>query len=292
MTDLKTILLCTRVNFFKWLVTPRIHTIAAVIIAFGLWSSSGLSEYADAVGAAVTPWVFPHLLTSPAMLLVFGCLTTLLFCNAPFADDHTPFLVIRSGRLNWVVGQLLYIVLAGFIYTAFWYVASVVTLIPNLQLSTDWGKVIKTLAANPMSARNYGIQLTVFFNPEIIAMFSAVEATLIGFGLFWLVSVFIGVLIFCFNIVIGKMSGLVASGVFIFMSYFSIYVGTLNFGPKIYYFSPYSWASMNYLNWKYTGEIPSPTYAVFCLLGAILFMSIVSVIVFCKKDMNIQEWGA
>jgi len=107
-----------------------------------------------------------------------------------------------------------------------------------------------------------------------------------------LVSVFIGVLIFCFNIVIGKMSGLVASGTFIFMSYFSIYAGTLNFGPKIYYFSPYSWASMNYLNWKYTGEIPSPTYAVFCLLGAILFMSIVSVIVFCKKDINIQEWGA
>lgn len=289
MINLKMILICTWVNFRKWSVNPRIYTLGAIIIAFLIYHLSGLSNFASAKEVAVTPWVFPHLFTQPVMQ-VFACFTLLLFSDAPFVDRHMPFLVIRSGRRNWVIGQLIYIVLASFVYTAFIFLVSVLALIPNLELSTDWGTVIKTLALSSETIPE-DITVTVFMDERMITMFSAIEATLIGFGLFWLVSIFIGVLIFCFNIVIGKMSGLVATGVFIFISYFVVYLGSLSYGTGIYYLSPLSWMTISTLDWNGTINVPSPTYALVFLLVASIFMSIISAKIFTKKDMNIQDWG-
>ncbi|MCJ7840059.1 hypothetical protein MUB24_03855 [Lederbergia sp. NSJ-179] len=286
MTNLKMMFLCSRVNLRKWAVNTRIYTLAVLIIAFLAYHSYGLSQFAAEKGVAITPWVFPHLNTPPVMQ-VFACFTLLLFCDAPFADRHMPFLVIRTGRRNWAIGQFIYIILAAFIYTAFVYAVSVLVLVPNIQFSTDWGIVIKTLAVNSDMAPD----VTIFMNEEIIYMLSPIKATLISFGLFWLVAVFVGVLIFCFNTVIGKMSGVVITGIFIFISYFSMYLGFLSFGIGIYYFSPISWSSITFVDWDYSGTFPSPTYAVLFLLLASLLMSILSTIVFCKKDMNIQNWG-
>ncbi|WP_062107422.1 hypothetical protein [Bacillus niameyensis] len=287
MTNLKTILLCVQVNFRKWLVNPRIYVLAVITVAFLAYHSSGLSQFATEKEVGIAPWIFPHLSLPPTMQ-VFACFIVLLFCDAPFADRHMPFLAIRTSRRNWVIGQLVYIILASFIYTAFICVMAALVLIPNLEFSKDWGILMKTLAMRPEMAP---VNVTVFFNPDVLKMFSPFQAMIISFGLFWLVSVFIGVLIFCFNVVIEKMSGLVASGVFIFMSLFSIVEGRFIFGDWIGYLSPISWMNISYLDWKGTGLTPTPTFAVFCLVITSVFMGILSTIIFCRKDMKIQDWG-
>ncbi|NLO83085.1 MAG: hypothetical protein GX094_08540 [Clostridiales bacterium] len=292
MNDLKTILLCALVNFRKWMVNPRIYTLAAVTVGFLSWHSAGLSQLSAAVGIDVTPWVFPNLLTTSVMIAVFACFIMLLFCDAPFADSHTPFLIIRTGRRNWVIGQLLYIILAAFIYTVFFLIMSVVVLLPNVQWDTGWGKILKTIAANPSIGDNYGIKLTVFVHPLIVDIFSPIEATIISFGLFWLTSVFIGVLILCGNVITGKAGGLVMAGVFLCISFFTEYLGPLTFGGYwIRYLSPINWSSMCCLDWTGMGEWVPTSHAVISLLLAIVFMSIVSTLVFCKKDMDIQKRG-
>lgn len=286
MTDFKMIRICAQVNFQKWAVNPRIYTLAVVIIAFLIYHSFGLSQFAADKDVAVTAWIFPHL-TTPPVMQVFACLAILLFSDAPFADRHMPFLVVRSGQRNWIIGQLLYIIVASFIFVVFIFLISILVLIPNVQFSTDWGIILRTLAVESAPA------VTIFPDPRILSMFSVFEAVSLSFGLFWLVSVFIGVLIFCFNIVIGKMSGLVASGIFIFISFFSIVHGRLILGDWISYFSPISWMSMSFFDWDHTMMFssPSPTYAVLFLLIAITLMSIISIKVFCKKDLDIREWG-
>ncbi|WP_281890569.1 hypothetical protein [Paenibacillus sp. YYML68] len=289
MIDLKTIWLCAMINFSKWKVNPRIYTLAAIIVAFAIWVFSWIADYAAAVGVPVSPWVFPFFLTRPIMVSIFGCLTLLLFCDAPFTDSHTPFLMIRTSRRNWVLGQLLYIMMAAFVYTAFFVVASVVALIPHLQLTADWGAVLRTIAYNPSSLSKYGITSLADVAGPAITLFSPVQAMFISFGLFALVSIFIGVLIFCFNIVLRRMSGLIVAGGFTVLSYFSIYVGKMSYGNAPYYISPINWSSMIYLDFGYTGSMPSPIYAVTVLVGSIVLMSIVSVIVFCKQDVSILE---
>lgn len=288
MTNLKMIRICAQVNFQKWLVNQRIYTLAVLITAFLAYHLFGLTQFSADKGIALTPWVFPHLITPP-VLQVFACFIILLFSDAPFADRHMPFLIIRSGRRNWIIGQLLYIVVAALFFAIFILFISVIVLIPNVQLSTDWGIILKTLAVSTEIIPS----VTIFPDERILTMFSVLEAMLISFGLFWLVSIFIGVLIFCFNIVIGKMSGLIASGVFIFISFFSIIHGRLILGDWISYLSPISWMSVSFFDWENSMGFSSPSlmYAVIFLIGSIILMSIISIIVFCKKDLDIQEWG-
>lgn len=286
MTNLNMTLISTRMNFQKWSVNPRIYIIAVIIIAFLTYHSFGLAQYAASKEVAVTPWIFPFLMTPPVMQ-VFACLTILLFSDAPFADRHMPFLIIRAGRRNWIIAQLFYMILAAFIYTVFILIVSMLVLIPHIQFTADWGLILKTLASSTDAMPS----VTIFPDYRVISLFTPMEAILISFGLFWLVSVFIGVLILFFNIVVGKMSGLVASGVFLFISFFSIIHGRLILGDWISYLSPYSWMSMSFYNWDLTMDFDSPTvaYAVLSLLGSIILMSLIAIIVYCKKDIEIQD---
>lgn len=288
MPNLKIAFISGQVNFKKWLVNPRIYTLVALIIAFLVYHTTGLTQFAGEIGIDLTPWIFPHLMIPPVMQL-FACFTILLFSDAPFADHHTPFMVIRSGRQNWIIGQLMYIVLASFFYTLFVFIVSVLVLMPNIGFSFDWGVLVKSLAADSSLAP----EATVYFDERIITGFSPIAATLLSFGLFWLVSIFIGVLIFCLNIVVGHMSGLVASGFFTFMSFFSIVHGRLLLGDWISYISPVSWISLSFFNLADMESFQSPSiiYAVFFLIGSVLLMSLISIKVFCKKDLNIQARG-
>lgn len=151
------------------------------------------------------------------------------------------------------------------------------------------GGVLKTIAFNPGGLEKFGITPYLEIGAPVITMFSAISAMLISFALFWLVTVFIGILIFTFQVLIGRMSGLIAAGVVSFIAYFSIYVGKFAYGYTIYYVSPINWSSMFYLDWSGTRQMPSPLYALSFLIITILLMSVVSVIVFCRRDMKIQE---
>lgn len=279
-------ILCSFSNFKKWAVDTKLYILLVLIAVFNIWNFSGVYEYAGIVGYGVSPWIFPHIFTAPVAMPVYGCFAILLFSDAPFIDRHTPFLVVRTGRISWVSGQLIYILITSFLYTIVNYAITVISFFHNIEFTSDWGKVIRTLAVNPSSAHNKGISLTVLINNSIVSSFSAIEATIISLVLFFLVTLFLGIVIFSLNLVIGKMSGIITAGIMVFISYFSIYVGRLTIGFKIYYFSPLSWSSLQYIDWYHSGDSPSLQYAVIFLLAASLILSTVSLVSFSRQDIN------
>jgi hypothetical protein len=290
MYDIKKILLCARVNFKKWLITPRMYVILAIIIVFEYYTFSDVSKISAYLGVNSTPWVFPFFLTNPTMFIIIGSLTTLLYCNAPFADKHMPFLIIRTGRRNWIIGQLLYIYLSSFMYTCCYLLLSIIMLVPRIQLSTDWGSLLHTTStAYADILERTGAKIAFMPHSQLLDLFTPLQATALSFFLLWLVTAFIGVLICCFNIVIGKMSGITMAGIFTSIAYFSAYLGAFSIGLWIYYLSPISWSSLSFLDVINSGKIPTPTYAIICLLSVIILQSIISIIVFCRKDLEIQK---
>lgn len=284
MPNVRLVLFSALVNVKKWPVNPRIYTLIALVIAFLAYHTAGLTEFAKEQGLSLTPWILPHLM-NPPVLQVFACLTILMFSDAPFVDRHMPFIVVRSGRKNWIFGQLVYIFVASFIYTLFIFLVSILVLVPQVKFSMDWGVVYKSLAMDYSLAP----RATVFFSEELMNIFSPISATLISLGLIWLGAVFIGVLIFCFNIVIGHMSGLIAAGFFIFMSIFSIVHGRIVLGEWIIYISPISWMSISFIDWNGTGDflLPSVQYVLGFFIVTIIVMSVAAIKVFCKKDVQI-----
>jgi len=287
--NIKNMLLCSITNYKKWTADIKIYTLFTLILVFNVWNFSGIYEYARIVGYGVSPWIFPHILINPIVMPIYGCFAMLLFSDAPFIDRHMPFLVVRTGRVSWVLGQLLYVLLTSFLYTIINYGITLISFLPYIDFTWDWGKVIRTLAMNPASAHEKGISLTVWIQDSIVTFFSATEATLISLGLFFLVTLFIGIVIFSLNLVIGKTSGIIAAGILVFISYFSIFVGRLTIGLRVYYFSPLSWASLQYIDWHSSGKAPSFRYAIVFLLVSSLLLSIISTISFSKKDINIDE---
>jgi len=77
----------------------------------------------------------------------------------------------------------LFCLITGLLYTIINYILTVICFFPRIEFTTDWGKVIRTLAMNPSSAYQKGIHLTVEINNDIVTTFSAIKATLISLGL-------------------------------------------------------------------------------------------------------------
>jgi len=132
----------------------------------------------------VSPWIFPHLFTLPVMMPVYGCFAMLLFCDAPFIDRHTPFLMIRQANFLGGWAALLHFLYRLVIHYNQLYSNSYLLFSPY-RIYYWLGKVIRTLAMNPSSAYQKGIHLTVEINNDIVTTFSAIKATLISLGCFF-----------------------------------------------------------------------------------------------------------
>ncbi len=278
--------LCCRVRLLKSMRDLKTVSIAAMIFAFFNFHLSSLAEFSEAVGIGVTPWVFPHLM-SPAMLFLYGVLTVLLFSDAPFFDEQTYYAMVRSGRTAWALGQLFYIAAMSFIYTLFMWACSVVVLLPHVELSPGWGKILKTLAIEPGTANEYGAQVAVSVDMAILNRFGPVEATLLSLGLMWLSSTFLGTLVFACNALVGKFCGLIAAGTLVGLAYFQMLLGGMALGSRLGFLSPVSWVSLKYLSFTpYGPPCPSVLYAVCGQGGAILLMGVISIAVFRRRDIH------
>ncbi len=283
MTKLKTVLFCAHLQFRKWRVSPRIYIIGILLFAFAFGEYRGAAELAKSQGMSVSCWMFPFYLSSATVRGTFGCITVLLFCNAPFEDGHTPFVLIRTGRKVWALGQILYILEASFFYTLLHVVLSVVTAVPHVWFSAGWGSVMKILASGTIQSVN-GMPLLYWVDPSILENFTPFTAMLLAFISMWLVSVFFGTMIFCLNLLSGRGAGIFAAGILIFISYFSMVAGMIRYGFILQYFSPLNWASVSGVDWCRTGQFPPPEYAMSLLLAGSILFSVISVIAFCKKD--------
>jgi len=283
---------CAWLTLAKWRATPRILTLLVVIVAFLTYHTHSLVRFAAAEGQPLAPWIFPHLLT-PAMLLVSGAFTLLLFADAPFMDRHTPFVIVRSGRLPWLYGQFLYILTASLLYTLALALGSILVLLPRLDLRNDWGLILKTLAGDSGAGRRHGLVLTVFISDLIVRQFSPLQAMLIGMGLFWLTTVFTGLVIFTVNLATRSSAGLFAAGGLIAMTYFAGIQGRFVFGDAIRFFTPLSWASMHNISWQDAGSLAiltqiSPAFAVGSQAAASLLLVFLANIVFLRQDLEIM----
>ena len=291
MIKAKTSLLCMKTSLMKWTTHPRVWSAFLIMTIFVLYTFDGLPELAKAYHTKITVWVLPLMLSTPVMVAMHGGMTTLLFCNAPFIDNHTPFLVARAGRKSYIIGQFLYIGVMAFIFTAFMLAVSILSILPSGTFASEWG-LLKGLANGSIRAIEHGIELSAAVHPGIANIFTPLEATAISFLFIWASTTFMGTIILCFNTMTGKPTGIIAAGTVTFIAYFSAYTGRLAFGNGIIFFSPFSWSNIYTLSFSMTeiGASPSATYALLCLAGLIIVLSIGSIIAFCKKDMNYPHW--
>lgn len=281
---------CACCNFRKWRSNPVMVVLAVVIFAFSVWNVSWIDEFCFASGMRISPWIAPFLTGHMTMNLAYGVISVLLFSSAPFIDPDTPFVMIRTGKAAWIKGQLLYIFMASLAVPLFYLVSALLVISPCMGWSVEWGTVIQTLANYPSEVTKYGIKISgAIFDAGIINNSSPIASSVIAILLMWMVTAFTGVFILAFNVIVCQGSGTVAAGVMIFISLFEAFAGALFVGPKMKYVSVYNWVNIGYFSEANPGSPISIFYAIGTLGFSIILLSTLSVIVFCRKDMDFKK---
>lgn len=280
---MKNIFVCVRINLKKWRKNPRIYVLLSVMLVFGYWTLGEAITLSRESGLAATPWILPHFFAFPVMQTLFGMCAILLYCDAPFKDKHTAFVCIRTGKRNWILGQILYIAISSVIYTVCWFFISVLLFVPNIEWTTDWGTLFWSIADGGMRSDS------LYIEGSLNRMYTGMEATVITLLLMWLVSMFLGNLILLGNLLKGKIIGLAVAGFYSFLAVFvSSYMMLMFAGSGGYYFSPVNWCCLYSLDITHTAQVPSVGYAISMLITLIVLMAGATVWIFCKKDMDLR----
>lgn len=255
-------------NLRRWATNPRIFLIALLTLLMeDQMMVGGIRAFSTLVDIAVTPWVYPFLTGDwyIALMELFGAI--LLFCDAPFMNQGTPYLFIRSGRAPWFMGQVLYIFSASAIYQLFIAAGAALLLLPRLMWSEDWGKVLGTLAQTEQ-----GLTVGIRLADTVVRDFSPAQAMPLSFLLCWMVTVLFGMVIFAVNLVLPRLWGAVCAAVLALVMPFSINAS----GRLLQYFSPGSWMCLPLVDFRGTSPYPSLRYVLaagWTLIGVLTALS-------------------
>lgn len=266
-------------NLRKWSSDYRVWVIAILLIILTHNFTKEIIDFSKDININVSPWMYPFLFSQKFIKLLFFFPLILLFCDAPFIDDNQPYVISRSGRIAWSIGQIGYIFIASAIYFLFLMVLTIVINIPNIQFTMEWGKVLGTLANTNASVQ---VGLKTIINSSTIYYFSPFQAMWFSFLLSWLVGVFLGLIIYVINSLSNtRMFGILTS------SFFLVLDATVTGRPNLYRFSPVSWSNLARIDIEGTTSMPSITYIYIAFTLLIGLMVLLSIMINRKQTISV-----
>ena len=268
-------------NFKKWAVNPRLYILLLMEVLYLHSRLSPVGELCARTGYKVTPYLLPFLLDegSAVMMLFLG--VVLLFCDAPFIEDEQPYIMLRSGRRIWFIGQRLYIVVASVLYLIVLYFISVLVLLPHIEWSAEWGKLLSTFSQTSAAGQN-GISIP--FARVITARFDPIPAVLRCVVNGSLVATVLGMLMFFVNLNISRTAGGICGTALVLwnMVTYKTWYGFVNV-------SPVSWVNLSRVDYDGSSIYPSLTYILLALLALFAALSAASWVTLRRRNIDVLK---
>lgn len=270
-------------NIRRWFNNPRIFILAALLFIL-IWEFVyPIVNFSNAVGYRVSPWIFPFLSNNAytQRIMMFGII--FLFCDAPFTHEGQPYVIVRSGRVHWALGQLLYIIMSTVLYFFFINILIWLILLPNLVLTDGWGKVLSTLAQTT-AGQEFDIGLPI---ADIIQLaYTPVQAFFASFFLECLVGIILGFIVFIINLYFNRKALGAAAGAAIVLLDSVIYNDMSDF---MFHFSPISMARLSILDTTGFGMRPTLVYAILFCIGVIIVLAVIAVLSVRRHEIWISR---
>lgn len=267
-----------RVQIWNNFLSGRIIVILmlnAVLMSQIVGNISGFSELVD---VRTSPWVFPFLMQQNYIQLIFVLGAVMLFCDAPFFEGISVFEIMRSGKREWFISRILYIVFSSIIYVLLVVLLTVLMLVKRIDLTDEWGKVLTTLAstnaAEVMGNKYIGLDY------HLIVMYTPLQAMLMSMGIAILVSTVVGLLIFAVNMNARYIHGGILGGLIGILPFFQRNFSNLY---VISYFSPATWMDIGLWNREVRLHYPSVSYMELSFIILLIGLVLISIIGFRRK---------
>ena len=269
-------------SFRKWSTNHRVWI--AIILLFILTHAYTIdySSFCNNMNIKMSPCIFPFLYNVRYIKILFFSPLLLIFCDAPFIDPSQPYVIYRSGKTAWSIGQILYIMMTSAMYFAFLFLISNLFILNNVDFSIDgWGKAFGTLANTNAST---AMGLRTFISKRVLTYFTPWQAVWFTFLLSWLSGTFLGLLMYSINSISGFRSlGIIASAFFIILD-----AAVLGY-PHAVWLSPVSWSSVDNIDIGNMSQLPhiAYVYTAFFLIISVLIAS--SIITNRKQHINVLQ---
>ncbi|MBQ7063315.1 MAG: hypothetical protein IJM90_00270 [Firmicutes bacterium] len=284
---LRQIVHCMGISYRRLFSQAKFWLVLALVILFTGYQYLPLNHVSSFYKVPMVPWTLPFYLSMLNMQIVFGGLIMILFEDVFWQDVITGYVISRVGKRNYIIAQVLYVLATSFLFVLFLQLLTWIMLLPSLAWDDDWGVLLRTIAAHASEITNQtGEKLSFVIDEELIHLMSPVKASIASFISMWLVAAFMGLLMGVFSLFVGQSSGTIAAGLVIVMGILPHSIMYVILGKTIWYFAPFSWASINALDWYYSGMTPSPSFGLAVLSGSIAVFSTVLIIRFSRKDLE------
>lgn len=259
-----------RICQYQLRILSRNYKIFTIPVCMTIFMWNALNPFRDfliSVNEKATPFLFPFLFSNKYLAALMFAGVVLFFIDAPFYDKHQLFVVMRSGKEKWILGQALYIVSVSVLYMIFLVIMSVIMLIPHIMFGKDWGRIWTTLAVTDAT---YDMGTPFNVSGKILFKYSPIQAIMIVFGLGILICAFYGFFMWCLNLFFGKIISLSVT-----LASIILVIRIQYFPAWVMYVVPSAWADLSVLS-EYAFHKISIFRAAIILILAILCLGIIS----------------
>jgi hypothetical protein len=154
-------------EYVKWICNPRISIFLCMFVFVYDYVIKELAKASVDVGSkcGITE-TFLAVSNSPLLVLVMPAVFIALIGDFPKTDGNTMFYIQRTGKQNWLFGQLVFIIYAAFTFMAAVFAGSVLFSLPFSEVNQKWSDVVtkyvylfpdrvQSLVANLITGRMY-----------------------------------------------------------------------------------------------------------------------------------------
>lgn len=283
MSGFKSIWAICSQNFRKWASDYRMWIIGVLLIVVTAIYADDMKTVSDFLGTKPSMWIYPFVYMQFHTKVIYTLPIVMIFCDAPFTDKNQVFVYMRTSRVKWLSGQLLYIILASAVYYLFIFVLTIVLTCPFCEVSQEWGTTLNMLAYSNAAVQS-GVHM-FDVSGFVIEYFSPLQACFFTFLTSWLSAVVIGAILFFFNLFTGtRLTGITIS------SFLVVITVVVDMGDWFEYlkFSPISWNTLNNIDVGGMTAKPSFTYCMCVYAGIILTLTAAILLFGRKKSLDLK----
>lgn len=273
----------TASSFRALFQTPR-WALVLLCEALLLWGAlTPFYGATTAVGFRCNMLLLPFVASDPLYYLTFLLGFIALVADAPFLSDNQIFVLRRCGKLNWIAGKVLYVIVLGAAYWLFLEVLCAAFLLPCGTLATDgWGKLVYTLVDTDAGGQ---LAMNFVMDARIANNYSPITAALSMLLLGTFVSSALGLLVMAVNLATRTRVGMA-------VAVFPVLLDLLVDNALPYVFYHISFASHGRL--AVIDCAGSPLYPsmgeALATNGVIaLLLAIISVVLACRTELTVHE---
>lgn len=209
--SLKQVFSCAATEFVKWVCDARMVIVAVLLIFINNFAVSPLTNNAELMGEPLNilePFI--AVANSEILILIIPIVFLTLIADYPKVDTNTVFYIVRIGRANWFVGQILKLVFMIISYLAVIFLGTVLPMLSKGFWYNGWSNVATVFVKMfPDRRGDFGVELLPENLYNQLTVFSAaVQSYLLVFAYLMI----IGLILLSFSLVKRKTVGFVLCG--------------------------------------------------------------------------------